>query len=169
MGPSNDAPFQVLDFLHPALQHPAPALQALCSSAPHTSHTLVAYPSQLLLPSHTGTPTPSSTQSSDISHLQPLLSFLHHDPYGSNTNKAGWDAAVRIPFQARRPEGRERLLELLRRCMIRLGGLTAARPMHMIGGMGDRLGLAWGVHECIPAPGAAFSNVIKSKQVSDGC
>lgn len=116
LGPNYDAPLQAPDFLHPALQHPAPALQVLCRSLRYTPPT---HNHQLLLPSHTGTPTPSSTQSSDISHLQPLLSFLHHDPYGSNTNKAAWDAAVRIPFQARRPEGRERLLELLRRCMIR--------------------------------------------------
>ena len=90
-----------------AAQISAPKCTSHCAH-PHASH-----------PHLLGTPTPSSTQSSDISHLQPLLSFLHHDPYGSNTNKAAWDAAVRIPFQARRPEGRERLLELLRRCMIR--------------------------------------------------
>jgi len=64
-----------------------------------------------------GTPTPS-TQSSDIAHLQPLLAFLHHEPYGKQISTA-WDPAVRIPFEARRPEGRSRLVELLRSCMIR--------------------------------------------------
>ena len=64
----------------------------------------------------TGTPTPS-TQSSDLSHLQPLLAFLHHDPYG--TVKTTFDLAVRIPFESKRQEGRSRLMDLLKSCMIR--------------------------------------------------
>ena len=70
-----------------------------------------------LSPLPEGTPTPS-TQASDIAHFQPLLAFLHHDPYGLHPRSA-WDAAVRLPFEARRPEGRERLVGLLRATMIR--------------------------------------------------
>ncbi|GAX78477.1 hypothetical protein CEUSTIGMA_g5916.t1 [Chlamydomonas eustigma] len=65
----------------------------------------------------TGTPTPS-TQASDISHFQPLLAFLRHEPYGSNP-RTTWDLAVRLPFESKRPEGRRRLLDVLKGCMIR--------------------------------------------------
>lgn len=108
-----------------------------------------------------GTPTPS-TQSSGLSHLHPLLTFLHHQPYGSGRcgrapcsackaapayvrccmpccywlvlngsctglllchgrcrKVGGWDDAVKVPFEACRPYGRERLLHLLQRTMIR--------------------------------------------------
>jgi hypothetical protein len=35
---------------------------------------------------------------SGASHLQPLLSFLHHEPYGSS--RAAWDGAVAKPLEA---------------------------------------------------------------------
>ena len=55
--------------------------EANCAQFPPTPH---------LLP---GTPTPS-TQASDIGHFQPLLSFLHHCPYGKHPSLT-WDPAVR--------------------------------------------------------------------------
>ncbi|EFJ45793.1 hypothetical protein VOLCADRAFT_93875 [Volvox carteri f. nagariensis] len=64
----------------------------------------------------TGTPTPA-THGSSAAHLQPLLAFLHHEPYG--TNAATWQAAVQRPLDACRPEGRRRLMRLLREIMIR--------------------------------------------------
>ncbi|GLC42941.1 hypothetical protein PLESTB_001816700 [Pleodorina starrii] len=64
----------------------------------------------------TGTPTPA-THGSSAAHLQPLLAFLHYDPYG--TNSATWQAAVQRPLEACRPEGRRRLMRLLREIMIR--------------------------------------------------
>ncbi|GLI71785.1 hypothetical protein VaNZ11_017130, partial [Volvox africanus] len=64
----------------------------------------------------TGTPTPV-THGSSAAHLQPLLAFLHHEPYGSSA--ATWQAAVQRPLEACRPEGRRRLMQLLRETMIR--------------------------------------------------
>ncbi|KAK9843797.1 hypothetical protein WJX81_006788 [Elliptochloris bilobata] len=63
----------------------------------------------------TGTPTPSGG-GERVAHLQPLLAFLYHQPYGE---KKAWEVAVQKPFEARRPEGRDRLVALLRTVMIR--------------------------------------------------
>ncbi|GFZ02577.1 SNF2 domain-containing protein [Actinidia rufa] len=63
----------------------------------------------------TGTPTPN-TPNSQLSHLQPLLKFLHEETYGQNQKT--WKAAIHRPFEAEMEEGRSRLLQLLHRCMI---------------------------------------------------
>ncbi|PON60049.1 F-box protein [Parasponia andersonii] len=63
----------------------------------------------------TGTPTPN-TPNSQLSHLQPLLKFLHEEAYGNN--QKSWEAGILRPFEAEMEEGRSRLLHLLRRCMI---------------------------------------------------
>ncbi|OIT32406.1 PREDICTED: F-box protein At3g54460 [Nicotiana attenuata] len=63
----------------------------------------------------TGTPTPN-TPSSQLSHLQPLLKFLHDETYGQN--QKAWEAGILRPFEAEMEEGRSRLLQLLHRCMI---------------------------------------------------
>ncbi|XP_060185950.1 F-box protein At3g54460 isoform X1 [Lycium barbarum] len=63
----------------------------------------------------TGTPTPN-TPSSQLSHLQPLLKFLHDEAYGQNHKV--WEAGILRPFEAEMEEGRSRLLQLLHRCMI---------------------------------------------------
>ena len=49
----------------------------------------------------------------------------------------GWQAAVQKPFEARRPEGRERLVALLRQVMIRAAKadlLTLPRLEYKVGG-----------------------------------
>ncbi|CAJ2638828.1 unnamed protein product [Trifolium pratense] len=63
----------------------------------------------------TGTPTPN-TPNSQLTHLQPLLRFLHEEAYG--LNQKSWDAGVLRPFEAEMEEGRSRLLCLLQKCMI---------------------------------------------------
>ncbi|KAL6981082.1 hypothetical protein U1Q18_022713 [Sarracenia purpurea var. burkii] len=63
----------------------------------------------------TGTPTPN-TPNSQLSHLQPLLKFLHEEAYGQN--QKSWEAGILRPFEAEMEEGRSRLLQLLHRCMI---------------------------------------------------
>ncbi|XVF00267.1 hypothetical protein REPUB_Repub03eG0270500 [Reevesia pubescens] len=63
----------------------------------------------------TGTPTPN-TPNSQLSHLQPLLKFLHEEVYGQN--QKSWEAGILKPFEAKMEEGRLRLLQLLHRCMI---------------------------------------------------
>ncbi|KAM1703202.1 hypothetical protein TB2_027981 [Malus domestica] len=63
----------------------------------------------------TGTPTPN-TPNSQVSHLQPLLKFLHEEAYGQNHKS--WEAGILRPFEAKMEEGRSRLLHLLHRCMI---------------------------------------------------
>ncbi|KAM5551719.1 F-box protein [Rosa sericea] len=63
----------------------------------------------------TGTPTPN-TPNSQLSHLQPLLKFLHEESYGQNYKS--WEAGILRPFEAKMEEGRSRLLHLLHRCMI---------------------------------------------------
>lgn len=63
----------------------------------------------------TGTPTPN-TPNSQLSHLQPLLKFLHEESYGQNYKS--WEAGILRPFEAEMEEGRSRLLHLLHRCMI---------------------------------------------------
>ncbi|KAK8676092.1 hypothetical protein V6N13_034146 [Hibiscus sabdariffa] len=62
-----------------------------------------------------GTPTPN-TPNSQLSHLQPLLKFLHEEAYGQN--QKSWEAGILRPFEAKMEEGRSRLLQLLHRCMI---------------------------------------------------
>ncbi|CAI5525285.1 unnamed protein product [Closterium sp. Naga37s-1] len=62
----------------------------------------------------TGTPTPS-TPTSQVAHLFPLLSFLHEPIYGRQ--QGVWERAVQKPFEAGRPEGRQRLVQVLTRCM----------------------------------------------------
>ncbi|XP_043692263.1 F-box protein At3g54460-like [Telopea speciosissima] len=63
----------------------------------------------------TGTPTPN-TPNSQVSHLQPMLKFLHEEAYGKN--QKSWEAGILRPFEAEMVEGRSRLLQLLNRCMI---------------------------------------------------
>ena len=63
----------------------------------------------------TGTPTPN-TPNSQLSHLQPLLKFLHEEVYGQN--QKSWEAGILRPFEAEMEEGRSRLLHVLHRCMI---------------------------------------------------
>ncbi|CAD5325799.1 unnamed protein product [Arabidopsis thaliana] len=63
----------------------------------------------------TGTPTPN-TPNSQLSHIQPLLKFLHEEVYGENPKF--WEAGILRPFEAEMEEGRLRLLQLLQRCMI---------------------------------------------------
>lgn len=63
----------------------------------------------------TGTPTPN-TPKSQLSHLQPLLRFLHEEAYGLNPK--AWEVGILKPFEAEMEEGRFRLLHLLRNCMI---------------------------------------------------
>ena len=68
-----------------------------------------------------GTPTPA-TPSSTLSHLHPLLAFLHQQPYG--LAKRCWDEGVQRPFEARQPWGRQQLLALLK-----VGPRPALRPV----------------------------------------
>lgn len=63
----------------------------------------------------TGTPTPN-TPKSQLSHLQPLLRFLHEEAYGLNPKS--WEVGILKPFEAEMEEGRFRLLHLLHNCMI---------------------------------------------------
>ncbi|KAH9623700.1 hypothetical protein KSS87_016982 [Heliosperma pusillum] len=63
----------------------------------------------------TGTPTPN-TPSSQVSHLQPMLKFLHDEVYGES--QKNWEAGVLKPFEGEMDEGKMRLLALLKRCMI---------------------------------------------------
>ncbi|WCJ39080.1 SNF2 domain-containing protein / helicase domain-containing protein / F-box family protein [Euphorbia peplus] len=63
----------------------------------------------------TGTPTPN-TPNSQLSHLQPILKFLHEDAYGKNQKT--WEAGILRPFEAEMEEGRSRLVQLLHRCLI---------------------------------------------------
>ncbi|CAN1316314.1 F-box protein At3g54460 [Linum perenne] len=63
----------------------------------------------------TGTPTPN-TPNSQLSHLQPMLKFLHEEVYGQN--QKFWEAGILRPFEAKQEEGRLRLLKLLHRCLI---------------------------------------------------
>ncbi|KVI00736.1 F-box protein At3g54460 isoform X2 [Cynara cardunculus var. scolymus] len=63
----------------------------------------------------TGTPT-SNTPNSQLSNLQPMLKFLREEAYGQD--QTSWEAGILRPFEAKMEEGRARLLQLLRRCMI---------------------------------------------------
>ncbi|XP_006646686.1 F-box protein At3g54460 [Oryza brachyantha] len=63
----------------------------------------------------TGTPTPN-TPTSQVSHLHPMLKFLHEEVYGQNYQL--WDTGIHRPFEAQMEEGRSRLLQLLQRTMI---------------------------------------------------
>lgn len=63
----------------------------------------------------TGTPTPN-TPNSQLSNLQPMLKFLREEAYG--LDQRSWDSGILRPFEAKMEEGRARLLQLLRRCMI---------------------------------------------------
>ncbi|KAL3537690.1 hypothetical protein ACH5RR_001056 [Cinchona calisaya] len=63
----------------------------------------------------TGTPTPN-TPNSQLSHLQPMLKFLHEEAYG--LYQKSWEDGILRPFEAEMEEGRIRLLQLLHRCMI---------------------------------------------------
>ncbi|KAI3415019.1 uncharacterized protein J3R85_015600 [Psidium guajava] len=63
----------------------------------------------------TGTPTPN-TPSSQLSHLQIMLRFLHEEAYGQN--QKSWEMGILRPFEAEMEEGRSRLVEILSRCMI---------------------------------------------------
>ncbi|KAL0050649.1 hypothetical protein WJX82_004168 [Trebouxia sp. C0006] len=76
-----------------------------------------------------GTPTPS-TPTSHVAHLQPLLAFLQQQPYG--THRKTWEDAVQRPFEARQRAGRERLMALLSRIMIRAAksDLVTIPPCH---------------------------------------
>ncbi|KAL9239942.1 hypothetical protein vseg_014213 [Gypsophila vaccaria] len=63
----------------------------------------------------TGTPTPN-TPSSQVSHLQPMLKFLHDEVYGESHKN--WETGVLKPFEGEMEDGKLRLLALLKRCMI---------------------------------------------------
>ncbi|KAL9677507.1 hypothetical protein QQ045_005739 [Rhodiola kirilowii] len=63
----------------------------------------------------TGTPTPN-TPNSQVSHLRPLLAFLHEEAFGKC--QKSWEAGILRPFESKMEEGRTRLLQLLHRCMI---------------------------------------------------
>ncbi|XP_020087288.1 F-box protein At3g54460 isoform X1 [Ananas comosus] len=63
----------------------------------------------------TGTPTPN-TPNSHVSHLQPMLKFLHEEAYGQNQEY--WEAGIQRPFEVQTEEGRSRLIQLLQRTMI---------------------------------------------------
>lgn len=63
----------------------------------------------------TGTPTPN-TPSSQLTHLQPMLKFLHDEVYGQEHES--WDAGILKPFEAEIEEARSHLLCLLKRIMI---------------------------------------------------
>ncbi|CAI9091372.1 OLC1v1026393C2 [Oldenlandia corymbosa var. corymbosa] len=63
----------------------------------------------------TGTPTPN-TPNSQLSHLHPVLKFLHEEVYG--LNQKSWEDGILKPFEAEMEEGRLRLMQLLQRCMI---------------------------------------------------
>lgn len=65
----------------------------------------------------TGTPTPATAAGSSVAHLQPLLAFLKNKPYGDS--KKAWDVALQRPLESGIEWGREQLMQLLRRCMIR--------------------------------------------------
>lgn len=64
----------------------------------------------------TGTPTPNSV-SSGVANLQPLLAFLHCEPYGSQMKV--WNEAILRPLEQRSVAGLFRLQNLLSRIMIR--------------------------------------------------
>lgn len=63
----------------------------------------------------TGTPTPN-TPNSQLSSLQPMLRFLREEAYGQD--QTSWESGILRPFEAKMDEGRNRLLQLLGRCMI---------------------------------------------------
>ncbi|KAL8529229.1 hypothetical protein ACS0TY_006601 [Phlomoides rotata] len=63
----------------------------------------------------TGTPTPN-TPNSQVSYLHPMLTFLKEETYGQH--QKSWEAGILRPFEAEMEEGRSRLLQLLKRCMI---------------------------------------------------
>eukprot|EP00271_Cylindrocystis_brebissonii_P019423 TRINITY_DN5891_c0_g2_i1.p1 TRINITY_DN5891_c0_g2~~TRINITY_DN5891_c0_g2_i1.p1 ORF type:complete len:1826 (+),score=364.90 TRINITY_DN5891_c0_g2_i1:281-5479(+) len=63
----------------------------------------------------TGTPTPN-TPSSQVAHIQPLLKFLHETTFGAQQRL--WEMAIQRPFEALKEEGRQRLQQLLHRCMV---------------------------------------------------
>lgn len=63
----------------------------------------------------TGTPTPH-TPNSQVTHLHPMLKFLHEEVYGGS--QKSWEDGILKPFEAGCEEGHVRLLDLLQRCMI---------------------------------------------------
>ncbi|KAK9795946.1 hypothetical protein WJX73_001584 [Symbiochloris irregularis] len=64
----------------------------------------------------TGTPTPN-TPSSHVAHLQPLLAFLGHQPFGQQ--RRIFEELVQRPFEAKDPRARALLVHLLGRIMTR--------------------------------------------------
>ncbi|KAJ7544027.1 hypothetical protein O6H91_09G062200 [Diphasiastrum complanatum] len=70
----------------------------------------------------TGTPMPN-TPNSQLAHLHPMLKFLHENLYGQNLR--WWDSGILRPFEAGHEDGRDRLLQLLKRSMI------SSRKSHM--------------------------------------
>ncbi|CAD7696884.1 unnamed protein product [Ostreobium quekettii] len=65
----------------------------------------------------TGTPTPQHSPTSHVGHLQPLLAFLRQQPFG--LNRKAFDEAIHRPFDAGDVVGRQRLMAVLRHCMLR--------------------------------------------------
>ncbi|KAJ7515095.1 hypothetical protein O6H91_23G071000 [Diphasiastrum complanatum] len=63
----------------------------------------------------TGTPMPN-TLNRQLAHLHPMLKFLHENLYGQNLR--WWDSGILRPFEAGHEDGRDRLLQLLKRSMI---------------------------------------------------
>jgi len=80
----------------------------------------------------TGTPTPTTLKGAGTAHLQPLLAFLRHPPYGASATL--WTNAIQRPLEGSdrmaQAEAVERLGEVLRRCMVRTcKSHIALRPM----------------------------------------
>eukprot|EP01026_Neomeris_dumetosa_P074932 TRINITY_DN7848_c0_g1_i2.p1 TRINITY_DN7848_c0_g1~~TRINITY_DN7848_c0_g1_i2.p1 ORF type:complete len:611 (-),score=61.69 TRINITY_DN7848_c0_g1_i2:538-2370(-) len=65
----------------------------------------------------TGTPAPN-VSASDVVHLQPLLAFLKHEPYGQG-GLGVFNRAIVKPFSQRSPQARSILLKVLQQTMIR--------------------------------------------------
>eukprot|EP00892_Ulva_mutabilis_P003989 jgi/Ulvmu1/1962/UM012_0123.1 len=76
----------------------------------------------------TGTPAPHTAQSR-AAPLLPLLSFLRCQPFHGPRGALAFDAAIRSPFEAGRLPGKQRLMAVLRRVMIRSSkaGVTESR------------------------------------------
>jgi len=78
----------------------------------------------------TGTPTPTTLKGAGTAHLQPLLNFLRHPPYGAHA--AAWTHAVQRPLEGSDPlaqaDAVERLGDVLRRCMVRTCKCHIALP-----------------------------------------
>lgn len=126
----------------------------------------------------------ASPSGSGAAHLQPLLSFLHHQPFGSS--RAAWDGAVAKPLEAAASTaagsnkglgsgaslmvaewGRQQLLKLLGRVMIRSckADLALLPPCYKQVGSCGTSG-AWGVWDIGYAIGKVKSAYIIRRGVT---